>query len=103
MRHRQAKNNLFGFLVGRVRLYPTWQFDPETRRVLPHLAQVVEAFPYGWHPASIEGFMTTPQSNLPPGLVGTHADETHVTPVEWLRNGGDPQALVEILEGIRRA
>lgn len=94
VRHRQAKNNLFAFLIGRSRLYPRWQFIDGGAKVLPHLTEVVEAFPAGWQPPSVDGFMTTPQEAL------TADDGRRLTPPEWLAVGGDPKAILEILEGI---
>lgn len=102
VRHRQAKNNLFAFLSGRTRLYPTWQFAAGADTIVPHLAAVVDAFPEGWHPASIEGFMTTPQRDLPARIDGAAGDDAYLTPVEWLVGGGNPDDIVRILEGIRR-
>ncbi len=96
VRHRQAKNNLFAFLVGRARLYPRWQFTDGGTKVLPHLTEVVEAFPDGWQPPSVDGFMKTPQEAL------TSDDGERLTPPEWLAVGGDPKAILEILEGIKQ-
>jgi hypothetical protein len=96
VRHRQAKNGLYGFLVGRARLYPEWQFIEGTKMVLPHLSTVVNSFPEGWHAASVEGFMTTPQE----GLRGEGSAQ--LTPKEWLLIGGDPASIVTILEGIKQ-
>ena len=90
VRHRQGKGLLYGFLVGGKRRYPTWQLVGDTNLSLPRLAAVVEAFPEDWHPATIEGFMTTPQENLRIG-------DASATPVEWLLNDGDPRKIVGIL------
>lgn len=91
VRHRQAKGSLYAFMVGRKRRYPTWQFtDNPAQPVLPGLASVVTAF-QDKHPASIQGFMSTPQASL---LV----DGKRMTPPEWLLHGGEPQAVVNILD-----
>lgn len=94
VRHRQRKNNLYSFLLGRSRLYPQWQFVGGTGVVLPHLSTIVPAFPEEWQPASVEGFMTNPQD----GLRGD-ADEK-LTPIQWLIGGGEASTIVAILEGI---
>ncbi|WP_167046694.1 helix-turn-helix domain-containing protein [Salinibacterium sp. ZJ454] len=92
VRHRRAKGTLYAFMVGGKRRYPTWQFTDDPKQpVLPGLAALVEAFPKDWHPASIQGFMSTPKANL---LV----DGERMSPVEWLRHAGDPEALVDILD-----
>jgi hypothetical protein len=42
------------------------------------------------HPASIQDFMSTPQSSL-------RVDDERLTPPAWLIQGGDPPAIVKIL------
>lgn len=92
VRHRQAKGGLYSFVVGGKRRYPAWQLTSDPARpVLPGLAALVKGLPEDMHPASIQGFMTTPQEDL---LVNGE----RMTPVEWLLHGGDPQALVDILD-----
>ncbi|WP_104089120.1 hypothetical protein [Cryobacterium sp. N19] len=94
IRHRQAKGGLYGFLSGGKRRYPTWQLTNDSAQpVLPGLAAVVKALPGDMHPASFQGFMTTPQANL-------CVSGEPMTPVEWLRNGGNPQVLVGILSSV---
>jgi len=87
-----AAGSLFAFAFHGERRYPTWQFtgDPQ-RPVLPGLAELTSALRDDRHPASILGFMTTPQRSA-----RTHGRPT--TPIEWLMNGGDPQKLRDILE-----
>lgn len=97
VRHRQNDNHLFAFLAGKARHYPLWQFIGEGDRVVPRLSRIIPAFPAGWHPASIEGFMTTPQTDL------VSAEGSETTPVEWLASGEDPAAVVAILERIARS
>ncbi|TFB59033.1 hypothetical protein E3N86_12385 [Cryobacterium sp. Hz7] len=92
VRHRQAKGGLYSFTAGGKRRYPFWQFtnDP-AQPLLPGLAALVKGLPEDMRPASIQGFMLTPQEDL---LV----EGRRVTPVEWLLHAGDPQALVDILD-----
>ena len=91
VRRRQAKGDLYAFVAGGKHRYPRWQFtgDP-ARPVLPGLAALVQGLPADMHPASVQGFMTTPQEDL-------RVDGIGMTPVDWLLRGGDPQALLEIL------
>ncbi len=101
VRHRQNDNLLYAFLAGKSRRYPLWQFIGD--QVVPGLAEVIPHFLEGWQPASIEGFMTTPQEDLPSGLDDVASgDEGRMTPVEWLAGGGDPAAVVGILDRIAR-
>ena len=90
--HRQAKGSLYSFIAGGKRRYPTWQFtENATQPVLPGLVAVIRAFPADKHPASIQGFMATPQESL-------RVDGESVTPPVWLLQGGDPQAVADILD-----
>jgi hypothetical protein len=92
VRHRRAKGGLYAFTAGGRRRYPLWQFTSDPARpVLPGLAALVKGFQEDMHPASVQGFMTTPQMDL---LV----DGKRMTPVDWLLHGGDPQDLVDILD-----
>jgi hypothetical protein len=87
----RADGSLFAFTTDGEHRYPTWQFTGDPRQpVLPGLARLVSAFPDDKHPASILGFMSTPQESL---LV----DNERLTPVEWLQQGGNPQKLLDIL------
>ena len=89
--HRQAEGTLFAFTAEGECRYPTWQFTGHPRQpVLPGLARVVSAFPDDMHPAGILGFMSTPQSSA-------RIHGVPMTPVDWLRQGGDPQKLRDIL------
>lgn len=101
VRHRQNDNLLYAFLAGKSRRYPLWQFIDD--QVVPGLTEVIPHFIDGWQPATVEGFMTTPQADLHSGLADPASeDEGRMTPVEWLAGGGDPAAVVEILERIAR-
>ncbi|MGG7507506.1 hypothetical protein [Plantibacter sp. YIM 135249] len=83
---------LNGFLVGDEHRYPLWQFtNNPARPVLPHLAALVRAIPDDVYPATVHGFMTTPQHTL---LV----DGVRMTPVQWLLRGEDPQAVTNLFD-----
>jgi hypothetical protein len=84
---------LFAFVIDGELRYPTWQFiEDREDPVLPHLAQLVEAFSDDMHPSTILGFMQTPQEDARP-------DGVRLTPAEWLVRGGDVRLLVDILDG----
>lgn len=75
---------------GRLR-FPIWQLSLGSQgKILPNLDQIIEAVtPQGdWQ--SVAGFMTTPQGDL----VG----EGRMTPIEWLRSGGDVDTVRAIIE-----
>ena len=81
----------FAFVSNGELRYPTWQFtNDEANPVLPHLAQLVDAFSEDMQPSSILGFMQTPQEDA-------RLNGVQLTPVEWLVRGGDVQRLVDIL------
>lgn len=93
VRHRKGKGLLYAFKSDQSLRFPLWQFvdapNPK-QRVLPGLSAVVKSIPETMHPASVLGFMTTPQDDL---LV----DDEAVTPIEWLTGGGDPKEVVDLL------
>jgi len=94
VRRRQAGGHLYAFLIGGRRRYPTWQFTGDVLQpVLPGLEALVKAIPEGLDPASVRGFMSTPQASLSSNGVAR-------TPGEWLRQGGDPQPVTDILDGM---
>jgi len=83
---------VFAIVVDGELRYPMWQFTCDRDNpVLPHLAQLVEAFSDDMQPSSILGFMQTPQKD-------TRLKGVQLTPVEWLVQGGDVQVLVDILD-----
>jgi hypothetical protein len=102
VRHRQGSNLLYAFRAGKSRRYPLWQFVPGTDQVIPGLADVIPAFLDDWHAAAIEGFMTTPQADLPAEIDGAAGEAMRLTPIEWLVGGGDPADVVAILDRISR-
>lgn len=88
---RRVAGRLAAFTSDGEHRYPTWQFTADPQRpVLPGLPQLVSAIPDEMHPASVLGFMTTPQNSL-------RIDGRKVTPPEWLLAGGDPQDIINIL------
>jgi len=89
---RRVNKGLFSIDVENERRYPAWQFTNNADQpVLPGIELLVAAFPHDMHPASILGFMSTPQDSA-------RIDGLPTAPVEWLVRGGDPQVLKRILE-----
>lgn len=84
--------DLFAFVAAGALRFPLWQFTSDPLQpVVPHLSRLVEAFSEELTPASIRGFMTAPHTETQ--LVGRA-----VTPVEWLRAGGNIETLVGLLD-----
>lgn len=90
-------------VAGTLRL-PEWQFVEEVTYdhtpgedavpdsefvALPNLADVVPAIPRDLHPEVVAGFMATEQAEL-----------DGRSPTEWLRGGGDPGPLCDLLAGL---
>lgn len=89
---RRTGRELFAFVFEGACRYPTWQFTGDPGQpVLPHMAAVVDAFPASMHPATVLGFMSTPQRSA-------LRDGQRVTLPVWLLAGGDPQVLRDILD-----
>lgn len=86
VRHKIGRGDLYALPTGRRRL-PRWQFTDDG--ALPGLPTVVRALPEREHPLGVLAFMTTPQPEL-------ELDGGAVTPVEWLRAGGDPTPVARL-------
>ena len=86
VRHKIGRGDLYALPTGRRRL-PRWQFTDDG--ALPGLPTVVRALPAGEHPLGVLAFMTTPQGELELG-------GTPVSPVAWLRAGGDPAPVAQL-------
>jgi len=90
--HQVAQGRLFVYSVGNRPAFPDWQFqcaDESGSGGLPHLAEVIAAFPTGSHPVTVRSFMTTPDDDL---AVGGRP----LSPREWLLSGGAPAVVVEL-------
>lgn len=78
-------------------VFPILQFEVDPRddgvatRQIPGLAVVFQALPQDLHPLAVQGFMLTPQ----PDLV---LDGVPVSPLVWLRGGGDVTAVLNMAQ-----
>ena len=98
VRHRQGAGLLYSFPVaGNRRRYPSWQFDPEQQEPIPGLKDVIAAIPKTMHHVSVQGFMTSPKDGLRFSDAPGEGKSSWVSPVNWLRQGGDPQSVVGLL------
>lgn len=75
---------------GRFR-FPVWQFNVgHPNKLIPGLAEIIQVVTPRWDWHSVAGFMATPQSSL--------VAEGRKTPVAWLRDGGNVNDVIEIVE-----
>lgn len=87
-----AEGRLYAVEISSRLRFPSWQFNVGSpQKLLPGLADVIQAVTprWGWH--SVAGFMATPQEDL--------VAEGRKTPVAWLRDGGDVNKVISIVEG----
>ncbi|MCK8468745.1 hypothetical protein M0722_16235 [Microbacterium sp. KSW4-16] len=91
LRKRRRAGRLYAFDASGITVYPRWQFtDQSDDGLLPHLALVVAWLLEDWHPASVEGFMTTPKDSL------IYRGEWQ-TPRQWLIQGASPHPIERLL------
>lgn len=89
VRHRVRDRALYAFKIGAGLRLPTWQFERD--QAIPGLRAVLAALPADLHPLEVAGFMTTPDPDL------ALADEP-TSPRDWLAGGGEPAAVVELVQ-----
>lgn len=90
LRELVSEGRLYAVNLASHQRFPSWQFSLSSPgKVLPHLKEIV-ALLEGQDWISVSGLMSTPQSTMV-----AHGEQT---PVEWFRNGGDLDALEQILE-----
>jgi hypothetical protein len=96
-----AAGSLYSYtLAGGAHRYPSWQFA--YGRMLPHLHEVVAAFPAGSHPTGIRTVMTTPSPDLMAEVPLDHPvqpliPEIRVSPADWLSGGCSPTPVLALL------
>jgi hypothetical protein len=85
VRQRLTDHTLLGVRAGGGWRIPAFQFDDDTE--LPGWDRVMGALPHDVHPLTVARFLDSPQVDL-------DVDGDAVTPREWLRFGGDADAVV---------
>lgn len=80
--------SLYGIRVGKAWRIPRFQF--EKRRLVPGIDAVLSRLAEDLHPVAVYRWFTSPNQDL------TVADDQAVSPLEWLRSGNPPQAVVEL-------
>ena len=84
LRQRLAAGTLYGIKLGEGWRLPLFQFDGD--RLLPNLGRVVSRIPRDAHPLGIANWFERADPDL-------ELNGEPVSPREWLRSGGDPDAI----------
>lgn len=96
VRQKRLAGEFWAIADGHTWVFPVLQFETGDEggpiRQIRGLDQVFKALPAALHPVAIAGFLRTPQHDL--------FHERPVTPLEWLREGGDVAAAVAVAAGI---
>lgn len=95
VQERREDRTLWAVRIGNEWYFSTLPFigNGPRHELLRGLDQVFPALPESLDPLSVAGFLTTPQ----PGLQGR---TRLMSPLEWLRDGGDPQRVVGAAEAV---
>lgn len=84
------RRSLFGFRHGKSWLIPKFQVDG--RHIVRGLEDVVPSLSPGLHPVSVARWFQMPNPDLP----NPTNEEEIVSPLDWLRTGGDPEAVASL-------
>ena len=88
VRHRLAEGSLYGIRLRSGWRLPAFQFDCDGALV-PGIDDVLRLVPDDLHPVALWSWLETPSAEL---FLGGRP----VTPLRWLRTGGDPAALAAL-------
>jgi hypothetical protein len=88
IRQRALERTLYALRVDDGWRFPGWQFDDDGRPI-PGIATVVAALSRGVHPVSVWRFLSEPSPDL-------EILDERVSPLEWLRTGGDPAPVAAV-------
>ncbi|OLT97310.1 helix-turn-helix domain-containing protein [Mycobacterium syngnathidarum] len=95
VRQKRLAGELWAIPDGQTWLFPALQFETDAHggptRQIRGLDQVFKALPADLHPVAVAGFLRTPQLDL--------FHDRPLTPVEWLRDGGDVTQAVAAAAG----
>ena len=93
VRQRRADRTLWAIQDRGGWVFPALQFEDEAGRrgQIRELDHVLRVLPADLHPLSVAGFLTTPQADL---RVGGQP----VSPLDWLRSGGDVRPVLSVAE-----
>ena len=91
IRQMVARRTLYGVLLNNRRRIPVFQFA-QGGGLVPNIAKVNAALPEDLHPVEVQAWYTQPHADL---FVGDDLDAC-VSPLDWLRSGGDVQRVVQL-------
>ena len=96
VRQKRLAGELWAIPDGKTWVFPVMQFETSAEggpsRQVRGLARVFQALPDDLHPVTVAGFLRTPQPDL--------FHDRSMTPLEWLRDGGDVDQAVAAAVGI---
>jgi hypothetical protein len=90
IRQRATDRTLYSVRVSGSLRFPSFQFDADGGE-LPGWDVVAPAFPSHAHPVAVAHFLCHAHDDLA-------IEDDPVAPFEWLRTGGSPEVIVELLE-----
>ena len=93
VRQRRADRTLWAIQDRGGWVFPALQFEDDAGRrgQIRGLDQLLQVLPADLHPVSVAGFLTTPQPDL-------SVDGQSVSPLDWLRSGGDIRLVLDVAE-----
>ncbi len=96
VRQKRLAGELWAIPDGNTWLFPVLQFETNSSggpsRQIRGLDKVFKALPADLHPVAVAGFLSTPQPSL--------FLDRPMSPLEWLREGGEVDDVVEAAAGI---
>ncbi|HEX5416305.1 MAG TPA: hypothetical protein VFZ25_11610 [Chloroflexota bacterium] len=93
IRHRLAERTLYGIREKSGWRLPAFQFT--TNGLIPGIERVIPALPPSLHPLAVLGWFTRPNSDL-----HDDADQTPISPLDWLQTGRNPEPVAQLARGI---
>jgi hypothetical protein len=93
VRHRLADRTLYGIKNRGAWRLPAFQFAGHG--VVPGLERVLPRLPRDLHPLAVLGWLTCPNPDL-----YLDADETPVSPLDWLRAAHNPEGVARLAPGV---
>ena len=91
VRQMIARRTLYGVLLNSRRRIPSFQFA-RGGGLVPNITKINAALPEDLHPVEVEAWYTLPNADL---FVGNYL-EACVSPLDWLRSGGDVHRVVQL-------
>ncbi len=90
VRQRLTKRSLYGIKLPDGWRLPAFQFDPaRPGRLVPGIGRVLPRLDPALHPVAVYRWFTLPNVDLV-------LDDTPVSPLDWLRSGGDPTEVAAL-------